>query len=66
MREGLSEQTALESITINAARITGLDERIGSLEAGKDADIALFDAHPLDFRSHCVCTIINGKIVHKL
>ena len=66
VREGLSEQAALESITINAARITGLDERIGSLEAGKDADIALFDAHPLDFRSHCVCTIINGKVVHKL
>ncbi len=66
VREGLSEQAALEAITINAARITGLDERIGSLEIGKDADIALFDGHPLDFRSHCTCTIVNGQIVHRL
>lgn len=65
VRDGLDEETALKSITINAANITGLGARVGSLEPGKDADIAIFDAHPLDFRSHCVCTIINGQVVYR-
>lgn len=64
VREGLPEKIALESITINAAQIVGLDERIGSLEPGKDADIAVFYGHPLDFRAKCVMTVVNGKIVH--
>ncbi len=65
VRDGLDEETALKSITINAANTTGLGARVGSLEPGKDADIAIFDAHPLDFRSHCVCTIINGQVVYR-
>ncbi len=64
VREGLSEETALKSITINAAKIVGIDARVGSLEAGKDADVAVFDAHPFDYRAHCVMTLINGRIVH--
>lgn len=63
VRSGLDERTALESITINAAKIVGLDERVGSLSVGKDADIAIFDGHPFDFRTHCVCTFINGRPV---
>jgi len=64
VREGLSEDTAFRSITKNAADIVGIGERVGTLEAGKDADIAVFDGHPFDFRTHCVMTIINGMIVH--
>ncbi|MCE5189015.1 MAG: amidohydrolase [Eubacteriales bacterium] len=64
VREGLSEDTAFRSITKNAADIVGIGERVGTLEAGKDADIAVFDGHPFDFRTHCVMTIINGIIVH--
>ena len=64
VREGLREETALKSITINAAKIVGIDSRVGSLEPGKDADVAVFDAHPFDYRAHCVLTLINGKIVH--
>jgi len=64
VREGLSEETALKSITINAAKIVGISDRVGSLEPGKDADVAVFDAHPFDYRAHCVLTVINGKIVH--
>lgn len=63
-REGLPEYEALKSITINAAKITGLDDRIGSLEAGKDADIAVFTGSPLEVRSRCVMTMINGNICH--
>ena len=65
VRSGLDETTALSAITIHAAEITGLDDRIGSLVPGKDADIAIFDGHPFDFRAHCVLTLINGKPVHR-
>ncbi|MFZ5974176.1 MAG: amidohydrolase [Bacillota bacterium] len=64
VREGLSEKTALESITITAARIAGIDDRVGSLKAGKDADIVLYDGHPLDFRTHVVRVWIDGVCVH--
>lgn len=64
-REGLPEYEALKAITINAARITGLDDRIGSITAGKDADIAVFDGDPLQTLSHCVMTFINGKLCYK-
>jgi len=66
VREGLSEMTALRSITINAARICGLDATIGSIEEGKDADIAIFEGNPLDLRTKTYCTIINGAIVYKI
>lgn len=64
VREGLPEYEALKAITINAARITGLDDRIGSITKGKDADIAVFDGSPLQTLSHCVMTFINGKLCH--
>ena len=64
VREGLPEYEALKSITISAARITGLDDRIGSIEPGKDADIAVFNGDPLETKTRCVMTIINGRICH--
>lgn len=65
IREGLSETSALHAITIRAAQMIGLEERVGSLESGKDADIALFDGHPLDVRARCKMTLIDGKVVHE-
>ena len=64
VREGCSEETALKSITIYAAEIAGIDDRVGSLEVGKDADIALFDSHPLDFKCHTQKVFIDGKKVY--
>lgn len=64
VREGMSEEDALKAITINAARITGIDGRVGSLEVGKDADIAIFDGYPLELKSRVVTTIIDGKVVY--
>jgi len=64
VREGLSEDTALRSITRYAAEIVGISDRVGTLEVGKDADIAVFDGHPFDYRTHCVLTLINGAVVH--
>lgn len=65
VREGMPEEDALKAITINAAEIAGISDRVGSLEAGKDADIVIFDGHPLDTRSRVVMTFINGKVVYR-
>ena len=61
---GMPEDAALRSITINAARIAGIDDRVGSLEPGKDADIAVFSGHPLDVRSRCVMCMVSGVVAH--
>lgn len=63
VREGMDEYKALEAITINAARITGIDRRVGSLTPGKDADIAIFDGHPFGYTTKTRCVIVNGKVV---
>ena len=64
MRYGLSFQTALEAVTIRPARLLGLENRVGSLEVGKDADIAIFDGMPFENLTSCLATIIDGKIEH--
>ncbi len=60
---GLTFEQALGTITIDAAKILGIADRVGSLEAGKDADVALYDGDPFEYTSHCVGVVINGKIV---
>jgi imidazolonepropionase-like amidohydrolase len=60
---GLSFEQALASVTINAARILGIEKRVGSLEPGKDADVALYDGDPLEYTSHCTGVVVNGKVV---
>jgi len=59
---GLSEEEALKLVTINAASILGVSERLGSLEVGKDADIAFFNRHPLSAYTRCEMTIIEGEV----
>jgi len=63
---GLNYNAAIESITISPARILGIQDRVGSLEVGKDADVALYDGDPLEYTTHCVGVVINGKIVSTL
>ena len=60
---GMSKRDALATITIDAAKIIGLDTRIGSLEKGKDADLAMYDGDPFEYVTHCTGTIINGNVV---
>jgi imidazolonepropionase-like amidohydrolase len=60
---GLSFTDALATITIDAARILGIANRVGSLEAGKDADLALFDGDPFEYTTHVTTVIINGQVV---
>ena len=62
-KEGLGEQEALRAITIDAAKICRVSNRLGSLKEGKDADLAIFDGNPLEINSSVRMTIINGKVV---
>ncbi len=59
---GLSENEALKLITLNPAKQLGIDHRVGSIEAGKDADLAIWDKHPLSVYAKVVTTFIDGKI----
>jgi imidazolonepropionase-like amidohydrolase len=59
---GVTEAQALDMITINPARELGLDHRIGSIEVGKDADIAIFNAHPFDSFARCEMALIDGEV----
>lgn len=65
VREGLSEQTAWEAITINPARHIGLEKRVGSLEVGKDADLVVWSGNPFEYLTVIEQTIIDGKIVYQ-
>ncbi|MBC8108088.1 MAG: amidohydrolase family protein [Anaerolineae bacterium] len=60
---GLKREDALASITIDAAKIIGVSDRVGSIEKGKDADLALFDGDPFEYTTHCTTTIIDGLVV---
>jgi imidazolonepropionase-like amidohydrolase len=62
---GLSFEDALASITIDAARILGIAERVGSLEVGKDGDAALYDGDPFEYTTHCTGVVINGRPVSR-
>ncbi len=62
VREGLDENLALAALTSNAAKIINLDAELGSLEAGKKADLVVFDGYPFDFRSRVKMTMVDGLI----
>jgi imidazolonepropionase-like amidohydrolase len=62
---GLDEQTALEAITITAAEIIGVSDRVGSLQVGKDADIIILDGHPFHHKTFVETTLVNGKVLYE-
>ena len=64
VKEGLSIEAALKAITINAAKICRVDDRVGSLKEGKDADIAIFSGNPLETFTKTLYTIIDGEIIY--
>lgn len=66
VKEGLPYDYALKAITIIAAEIIGVDDCVGSLEVGKDADLRLLSGDPLDYMTKCQKVIIDGKVVHSL
>jgi imidazolonepropionase-like amidohydrolase len=60
---GLGLVGALATITIDAAKITGIADRVGSIDLGKDGDIALYSGDPFEYTTRCVGVIIEGQIV---
>ncbi len=64
VRGGCSEKTALASITLTPARMLGLDSRIGSIDAGKDADLLVLNGPPLDYRTYVETAYVGGKVAY--
>ena len=60
---GCEFDDALAMITITPARILGIDDRVGSIEVGKDGDLALYDGDPFEWTSHCTGVVIDGEVV---
>jgi len=64
VKEGLDRDTALAALTINPARIAGVDGRLGSIEPGKDADLVLWSGDPLDVFSRAQRALIGGREIY--
>ena len=64
VKEGMPPEEGLRAITINAARICGVEDRVGSLAVGKDGDVAIFDGNPMEVFTSVLCTIIDGNVVY--
>ena len=66
MREGLDEETALRAMTLTPAEILGVADRVGSLEPGKDADLAIYQGHPFfDVQARCLLTMVQGQVIYE-
>lgn len=65
VRYGLSRDEAMKALTLNAAEILGVADRLGSIQKGRDADLVIFDADPLDASSRVETVIIDGKVVYQ-
>lgn len=65
VKYGLDEATALAAITQNAAEISGVGDRVGSLEVGKDADLVVWSMHPFEVESVVEATVITGRVVYR-
>ncbi len=62
---GLSDAAALRALTIESARLLGVDNRLGSLEPGKDADLVLFDGDPFEYTSHVEAVVVSGELAYQ-
>ena len=65
IRYGMSCEDALKAITINPAKALGVEDRVGSIEVGKDADLVVFDGDPFKARTKTVVTIVDGEIAYR-
>ena len=61
VRDGMDELEGLKAVTINPAEVLGIDDRKGSLTAGKDADIVVWDQHPFAYQAQVEQVFLSGK-----
>ncbi len=64
MINGLGFERALRAITLDAAQVLGIADRFGSVEAGKDADLVLYDGDPFEHATHVTHTLLNGRVIY--
>ncbi len=64
VKDGLDRSTALQALTINPARIAGIDDRLGAIEPGKDADLVIWSGDPLDVLSRAVRAFVDGAEIY--
>ncbi|MFI6539255.1 amidohydrolase [Nonomuraea sp. NPDC050547] len=64
VKEGLDRETALRSITVNPAKIMGLDDRVGALAPGLDGDVVIWSGDPLDVMSRALRVFVSGREVY--
>ena len=65
VRKGMNPESALRAVTIDAAKMIGMEERVGSLEPGKDADLLILRGHPFRTRSIPEAVFIDGELVYQ-
>lgn len=65
VRGGLDNHKALRTLTLDAAKILGVEARIGSLEPGKDADVLILSGDPLHYATFVTTALVNGKVVYE-
>jgi len=65
VKHGLPYKEGLKAITVNAAKICGVDKRVGKIKKGFDADINVYEGDPFTIKGECVMTIVNGEVVYK-
>ena len=65
VRHGMSPESALRAVTINAAKIIGMDDQVGSIEPGKDGDIVILRGHPFQTRSIPEAVFDDGKLIYR-
>jgi imidazolonepropionase-like amidohydrolase len=65
VKEGLDADAALRSITVNPARIMGMDDRVGALKPGLDADVVIWSGDPLDVMSRAERAYVNGREIYR-
>ena len=55
----------MESITLTPSKLLGISDRVGSIEVGKDGDLALFDGDPFEYTTHCTGVVIEGEVTSR-
>ena len=60
---GMGKERALRALTIDAAELLDVADRVGSLEVGKDADVAMYSGDPFEYLTHCTGVVIDGEVM---